>query len=274
VKGFPSILEGNTLTVDPMLSPQPVYLAAGPVSGTAYATYAHIFDTASPLYNAGDPGVSPGQGTTPAWDQRGEPKMRIGSGRIDIGAFEYAPGPLPESIPPVPGPAWLRAQMTGVVSAALPEHPSRMENPILIGDGGAGGGCLSCAGSREQDAYQQISMAVGIKGFQPYVISVKTNRPARYRLKFFTTLGEFVNEASGSWDMETLKRARMDEDGNATLNLYWWPVSREGAHAATGSYILRGSIWGEPRPALTGFPAPLDSISRTDLSGRFGYLRR
>ncbi len=88
VKGYAAIWENNNLTVDPKLSPLPIFLAANSTYGAAYDTYVHIFDPAGPLYNAGDPGLVPGGSTLP-WDQRGDPRKRIEFGRIDIGSYEY-----------------------------------------------------------------------------------------------------------------------------------------------------------------------------------------
>jgi hypothetical protein len=49
----------------------------------------------SPAINAGDPSALPGTNGAPAFDERGTPFGRIFGGRIDIGAVEYQPNPLP-----------------------------------------------------------------------------------------------------------------------------------------------------------------------------------
>lgn len=87
VRGFASKWEDNNRSGDPLLSPFPVYLASR--AGTAYSTYVHRIDRTSPAFDAGDPALAAGTGTTPSWDQRGNPKPRIGAGRIDLGAFEF-----------------------------------------------------------------------------------------------------------------------------------------------------------------------------------------
>lgn len=49
----------------------------------------------SPVINAGDPAASAGQNGVPLNDERGAPFTRVYGGRIDMGAFESQPNPLP-----------------------------------------------------------------------------------------------------------------------------------------------------------------------------------
>jgi CSLREA domain-containing protein len=49
----------------------------------------------SPALNAGDPAARAGVDGVPLFDQRGSPFTRVHSGRIDIGAYESQPNPLP-----------------------------------------------------------------------------------------------------------------------------------------------------------------------------------
>jgi CSLREA domain-containing protein len=49
----------------------------------------------SPAINAGDPAAMAGVGSTPQYDQRGAPFGRVVGGRIDMGAVESQPNPLP-----------------------------------------------------------------------------------------------------------------------------------------------------------------------------------
>ena len=55
----------------------------------------HALLPGSPAINAGDPRAMAGVGGVPLYDQRGEPFTRVFGGRIDIGAFEAQPNPLP-----------------------------------------------------------------------------------------------------------------------------------------------------------------------------------
>jgi predicted outer membrane repeat protein len=62
-------------------------------NGGVTQTYALLPD--SPAINAGDPAAMAGVNGTPANDQRGAPFTRVYGGRIDMGAVESQPNPLP-----------------------------------------------------------------------------------------------------------------------------------------------------------------------------------
>jgi hypothetical protein len=81
-------------------------LIGGPIHGTIDAKLGPLVNNGgptqttallpgSPAINAGDPAAVAGIGTTPQFDQRGAPFSRVIGGRIDMGAVEYQPNPLP-----------------------------------------------------------------------------------------------------------------------------------------------------------------------------------
>jgi hypothetical protein len=72
----------NTVVANPLL---------GPIAGNGGLTPTMAITTTSPAYNAGDPNVS----GAPATDQRGPGFARVVDGRIDIGAYEIQPTPVP-----------------------------------------------------------------------------------------------------------------------------------------------------------------------------------
>jgi CSLREA domain-containing protein len=58
-------------------------------------TKTHALLPNSPAINSGDPAAVPGSNGVPTFDQRGNPYIRVFGGRIDIGAFESQPQPVP-----------------------------------------------------------------------------------------------------------------------------------------------------------------------------------
>ena len=67
----------------------------GPLTNNGGPTLTHALLPGSLARNAGDPAAVAGASGVPQFDQRGTPWSRINSGRIDIGAFESQPNPLP-----------------------------------------------------------------------------------------------------------------------------------------------------------------------------------
>jgi CSLREA domain-containing protein len=67
----------------------------GPLAPNGGPTMTHALLPGSPAVNAGDPAAMAGVGGVPEFDQRGAPFTRVYGGRIDIGAFEAQPNPLP-----------------------------------------------------------------------------------------------------------------------------------------------------------------------------------
>jgi hypothetical protein len=67
----------------------------GPLVSNGGPTLTQALLPGSPAINAGDPTATAGTGTTPQYDQRGAPFSRVVGGRIDIGAVEFQPNPLP-----------------------------------------------------------------------------------------------------------------------------------------------------------------------------------
>jgi hypothetical protein len=503
VKGYSFLWENNNLSADPLLSPLPVLLAAKGPYGGAYDAYVHIFDPSSPVYNAGDPGLVAGQGSAPAWDQRGEPRQRVSAGRIDIGSYEFEtpivndPPAIsaiesvriledqsgriaftvsdketpPESLsvtleralsrniqveqktvnggsrvlafrpardyntaetgpqaitvlvqdgmgaaakrmfsleitsvndkPSLRGPAdtlyatsgaaispatagrtlthdfgflgradkgddstmgleknqriafelldpgrpgslealtlnrddgvlsltpkaglmgedtvrvrfrlrddggtrdngvdtsvaysivvvirggvavpveppVLEVGISGLVSTSRMTRPIPLANAILMSDSNASmapAACFNCSGAGMEAAWSQLHSEPSERRFRPYLISLKINGPVRYALKFFSTLGTYVNRAEGEIDATAWGKLKRDAAGRATVHLYWWPVTGEGQQAATEAYIVRGSVAmiGKSNGAQGAWAAP--PISR-EVSSRFGYLRR
>jgi hypothetical protein len=81
------------LSLDPLLSP----LAdnGGPSLPDGVKVLTHALLPGSPAIGAGDPAAVAGAGDIPAFDQRGVRWSRVFGGRIDIGAVEAQPNPLP-----------------------------------------------------------------------------------------------------------------------------------------------------------------------------------
>ena len=65
----------------------------GPLTDNGGPTLTHALLAGSPAINAGEPGLTPGTGTVPVYDQRGNPYVRIIGGRTDVGALEYTGTP-------------------------------------------------------------------------------------------------------------------------------------------------------------------------------------
>jgi hypothetical protein len=76
----------NALRIDPLL---------GPLVNNGGPTMTHALLPGSPAINAGDLNATAGVGDVPLYDRRGYPFSRVFGGRIDIGAFEAQPNPLP-----------------------------------------------------------------------------------------------------------------------------------------------------------------------------------
>ncbi|MEX2171385.1 MAG: choice-of-anchor Q domain-containing protein [Pirellulales bacterium] len=72
--------------IDPLLSP---------LAHNGGPTQTHALLPSSPAINSGDPATVAGMNGVPLHDQRGAPWSRVHGGRIDIGAFESQPNPLP-----------------------------------------------------------------------------------------------------------------------------------------------------------------------------------
>jgi parallel beta-helix repeat protein len=83
----------ETRPIDPHLGP--LSYNGGPVflNGSRMLTYSLL--SGSPAVNAGDPNATVGINGVPANDLRGNPFTRIHDGRIDMGAIEVQPNPLP-----------------------------------------------------------------------------------------------------------------------------------------------------------------------------------
>jgi hypothetical protein len=67
----------------------------GPPANNGGPTQTTALLPGSPAINAGDPAAMAGVGSTSQYDQRGAPFSRVVGGRIDMGAVEYQPNPLP-----------------------------------------------------------------------------------------------------------------------------------------------------------------------------------
>jgi hypothetical protein len=67
----------------------------GPLADNGGPTPTHALLPGSPAIDAGDSAAMAGVGGVPEFDQRGTPFTRVYGGRIDIGAFESQPDPMP-----------------------------------------------------------------------------------------------------------------------------------------------------------------------------------
>jgi hypothetical protein len=106
-------------------------------------------------------------------------------------------------------------------------------------------------------------------------IKVTTRWPFTFDLAYFNTLGEFVNHARGEVTARMLESVKADASGEKTVALRWYPVSADGNQAATGAYVVKGSVAtkaGVDRETLPGVPVQVASTTQKVLV-RFGYLR-
>jgi hypothetical protein len=90
---------GNLTNVDPMLGP--LAYNGGPTFADGSEMLTHALLPGSPAIDAGDPSAAAGVNGVPMFDQRGGPFGRVVDGdgmvgaRIDMGALERQPNPLP-----------------------------------------------------------------------------------------------------------------------------------------------------------------------------------
>jgi hypothetical protein len=79
--------------IDPLLGPLTYNGGLTMPDGSRMLAYALL--PGSPAINAGDPAAVAGMNGVPLFDQRGDPWSRVVGGRLDIGAVESQPNPLP-----------------------------------------------------------------------------------------------------------------------------------------------------------------------------------
>jgi CSLREA domain-containing protein len=79
--------------INPRLGP--LVNNGGPTLPDGSSPKTHALLPGSPAINAGDPAAVAGMNGVPQYDQRGTPWYRVSGGRIDIGAIEFQPNPLP-----------------------------------------------------------------------------------------------------------------------------------------------------------------------------------
>jgi hypothetical protein len=149
---------------------------------------------------------------------------------------------------------------------------------VLVVDPSPGGGaCLNCADGRVAAALATVHADPADAKFDPWLLAMKIQGPVRYTLNFYTTLGDFVNKVDGVVDVAMLGRMRPGSDGHYTIRLYWWPVTETGRPAATGAYVMRGTLSGDglKNPLLATSTHPLGLPKKTEkITATFGYLRR
>lgn len=106
-------------------------------------------------------------------------------------------------------------------------------------------------------------------------VKVTTRWPFTFDLAYFSTLGELVNRAKGEVTEEMLKGVAADAQGYKTVSLQWYPVSVSGTQAATGAYVVKGSVAtkaGASGTLVLGIPVSVPAASERVLL-RFGYVR-
>ena len=81
-----NLIGGSTGFIDPRL---------GPLSNNGGSIMTRALLPGSPAIDAGDPSAAAGMNGVPANDGRGPPFTRVFGGRIDMGAVEFRPNPLP-----------------------------------------------------------------------------------------------------------------------------------------------------------------------------------
>jgi hypothetical protein len=164
-----------------------------------------------------------------------------------------------------------------VASYPMPRPPPAGPAVLVIDPAPAGGLCLNCPDPRVAAALDAGPVPPGLRGFEPWLMTVKIRGPIRYTLRFFGNLGDFVNGADGMVTTDMLRRMRPGSDHLYTIRLYWWPVTPDGRQAATGAYIMRGILSGDgvedpqSRSATEALALPRKSEK---VSATFGYLRR
>jgi hypothetical protein len=79
--------------IDPKLGP--LAYNGGPIFLDGSELLTHALSPGSPAINSGDPAAIAGANGIPQYDERGAPFARVYGGRIDMGAVEHQPNPLP-----------------------------------------------------------------------------------------------------------------------------------------------------------------------------------
>lgn len=147
----------------------------------------------------------------------------------------------------------------------------------------SGGGC-----ARSGRISDPTPRKIPIKVFEPVpektgatcsdglpAIKVSTRWPFAFDLRYFNTLGEFVNAARGEVSGSMLQGIAPDALGNRTVGLQWYPVDARGAQAGTGAYIVQGSVTIGPEAAkdfFQGLPVTVQPATEK-FRIRFGYIR-
>lgn len=88
-----NLFGNSSMPIDPLLSPPGYYGGPAFLDGSHVLTYSLILG--SPALNAGNPNATPGVNGLPTNDQRGAAFNRVYGGRLDMGAIESQPNPLP-----------------------------------------------------------------------------------------------------------------------------------------------------------------------------------
>jgi hypothetical protein len=139
-------------------------------------------------------------------------------------------------------------------------------------DARAAADCLDCRSGEWRRLDPRRAGADGIPAGPE--IKVTTRFPFAFDLRFFNTLGEFVNAAKGTVSEEMLAGIPVDAEGNRTVSLQWYPVSEDGRQAATGAYVAKGTLTVDPPKGsrVNGLPVDIAPITRK-VALRFGYMR-
>ncbi|HLP42194.1 MAG TPA: hypothetical protein VK465_11845 [Fibrobacteria bacterium] len=158
--------------------------------------------------------------------------------------------------------------------APLPPAPAI----FMVQPAPGGSLCLNCGVNAMATGLVNQTTMTDMLEFHPWLMTVKIQGPVRYSLKFFTSLGIFVNSAIGEVTPDMLRRMQPGPDGLYTIRLYWWPVAQDGRQAATGAYVMRGVLSEadpvNPRPLPSSTEAPSPPRRSEKISATFGFLRR
>ena len=165
-----------------------------------------------------------------------------------------------------------------LVSYGTLGSPAPLASSVLVVDPAQPGGlCLNCPDPRVGSALTSALPDRQNQGFEPWLLTVNIQGPVRYTLSFYNTLGDFVNSVDGVIDVAMIRRMQPDKQGHYTVRLYWWPVTLNGRQAATGAYIMRGTLSGDglKNPLLESSAHPLSLPKKSEkITATFGYLRR
>jgi hypothetical protein len=163
-----------------------------------------------------------------------------------------------------------------ILATSATSNPMALENPVFLVDPARPELCYNCA-QKGSEAYLASAQAgTALAGSGPLLLSIKVNTTFRYDIAFYDNAGNFINRAKGEVDPFSLSKLAKDKDGNRSVGLVWWPVSKQRQWVGSGAYIARGTLTTTgPLRSPEGEENAFEGVNRTvPVSFKFGYLRR